>query len=309
MRFWKALRWQIERVVAIAAYKRREAKRERARYPVVWSSHLQLVAADLALIHESTPELLSAQNVEDIAKTRNEIRASAAKFGAAITAAIAYLMLSTLDIKIPVSIAGVALTPAPGVAELATLAIAIMSAAVAGKTVAIATLSVASKTLIHRVYAPELRYFKLMQFHTDEPPSLYQPSLGSLVWSKATLFANFGYVGLAIVALLGAIGLSVGWRWLIYPELWNNPTSDPFWCRAAMLATFVIDVGWVAFIALYIIPLPHKDYAWLNALTALDSMAEGSGMASHMRTEAYSEGWRDRDEMESKGYLRPDDKI
>jgi hypothetical protein len=304
--FWRDVRWQIERYFAVAAFNRREARRERKRYPTLWRSHLQLIARDLALLHESTPELLDVQLIEDLTKARAEIAASTAKISAVITAAIAYLVLTTLEINIPISFAGLDLSPSPGVSEVMVLLVAVLSSAVAGKAVASMTLVVASKTLIRRLYPHELYYFRVLQFHANEPPPFYRPVLGSLVWRRSTFFAMLFSVGLVVVAGVAVLGASIAWRSIVYPELWQNPSADPFWCRAAVVTALLVDIGWVAYFLFYIIPLPHKDYAWLDAMLAAQNLPNGEALARHMSSEKYADGINDRFQMQQKGYLPRD---
>jgi hypothetical protein len=258
------------------------------------------------LIHEADPGLLDTKLIDDLSKARGEIASSAAKMAAVITAGVAYLVFITLDIQIPVSFSGITLTASPGVPEIAALIVAALSAAVAAKTVTSITLVVASKTLIRRLYPNELYALRMMQFHANEPPPFYRPTLGSLTWNRATLAANFAHLLILLVTVVVVIGLSIAWRWLVYSELWASPSGDPFWCRIAMITTFVIDLGWVVFIAFYLIPLPHKDFAWLDALMAVEKLPGWEWLATRMRADSYTDGWKDRKEMQRQGVLPTD---
>lgn len=257
--WWKAL-----------GEKRAERRR---RYPVRWLSNWWLVSHELKLIHQSTPELLTPEFAKAVSDARSGIYASAAKYQSLVFLGIAFLVLAIFKIDLPISFPGATLKTGPGVSEVLILFIAAASAAAAGKTVAVLMLSAASKTLMNLVYDRETVYLQTIIHHQNEPPPLYRPTVESLEWTKLTMWTQLFSVLLMTILLVVVLGGSVYARVQIYQHVWAFPSLEPFWSRTAVALAAVTDLAWVAFVAIYVVPLPYRDYRHLDAYSVADKVS------------------------------------
>lgn len=298
-----ALVFAWRRFWALRAFHARQRRRRKARFPTVWRSHLQLVSEDVALLHDADPAQANETLLQRLIDGRTETQKTLLSRSAISTAITVFLLLTTFNIDLPVSVAGIQFKSTKYVYELLLVVNAAISCSGAARIMSIATMTVAIKGLIAAIIPPESRYFHHLALHGNEPPVLFpHPLSPHLIWTKPTSIAAtlslLLLIGLVLALLLAAIGTRV----IFYQHILATPSGEPWVASAAVITAAALDLLTLTYLAVFVLPLPFTDY---GLLTTFDIARQtNSDTLSRLNEQHFADEVEDEARMREAGYLR-----
>lgn len=284
-------------------YNRRKAARTKKNIPTIWRSHLKLVSEELKLLHEvdadKFDENLLAKTIDAYKKTNSKLN----KVWFVSFLLIVYLVFTTFDIELPISVFGIKLFPTPGLNEILIVLISVLNAFNAGGIISSLTILTSAKTIMSLIHKDGFKYFRNLNSNIDDAPSYCIPTMmPHITWTKPVFIVSAYALTFLIIKLLFVAAAFFLWRYFVYMELIDHPTISSDISQIAVVFAIILDFISISYLLVFSIPLPHKNFQINHTLEIVRQLQPEK--YNEMCREVYGEDWDDEAYMIRNGYLK-----